>query len=106
MGISDGNGSFKIAPALDAVAMEKIFQHKVLGMLLRKGKITEEVVKLILSWRHIRDAESLMGSPLFVNLLPHVFFLVFQCDGPSVGGVVIKREVIFESFIRLVMDRE
>ena len=29
-----------------------LFQHKVLGMLLRKGKIAEEVVKLIMSWRH------------------------------------------------------
>jgi hypothetical protein len=37
---------------LDTEPLEKIFQHKVLGMLLRKGKITEEVVKLIMSWRH------------------------------------------------------
>ena len=37
---------------MDTKPLEKIFQHKVLGMLLRKGKITEEVVKLIMSWRH------------------------------------------------------
>ena len=47
-----GSGSFKVAPALDTKPLEKLFQHKVLGMLLRKGKITEEVVKLIMSWRH------------------------------------------------------
>jgi len=47
-----GSGSFKVAQALETEPLEKIFQHKVLGMLLRKGKITEEVVKLILSWRH------------------------------------------------------
>ena len=47
-----GSGSFKVAPAMDAEALEKIFQHKVLKMHARKGKITKEVVKLILSWRH------------------------------------------------------
>jgi hypothetical protein len=41
-----------VAQALETEPLEKIFQHKVLGMLLRKGKITEEVVKLIMSWRH------------------------------------------------------
>jgi hypothetical protein len=46
------SGAFKVAPALDTVALEKIFQHKVLGMLLRKGKITEEIAKLIMSWRY------------------------------------------------------
>jgi hypothetical protein len=51
-GIFYGSGSFKVAPALDTEPLEKIFQHKVLGMLLRKGKIAKEVAKLILSWRH------------------------------------------------------
>ena len=37
---------------METETLEKIFQHKVLGMLLRKGEITEEVVKLIMSWRH------------------------------------------------------
>jgi len=37
---------------LDTEPLEKIFQHKVLGILLREGKITQEVVKLIMSWRH------------------------------------------------------
>ena len=47
-----GSGSFRVAQALETEPLEKIFQHKVLGMLLRKGKITEEVGKLIMSWRH------------------------------------------------------
>jgi hypothetical protein len=47
-----GNGSFKVAPSFDTEPLEKTFQHKVLGMLLRKGKITEEMGKLIVSWRH------------------------------------------------------
>jgi hypothetical protein len=29
---------------LDTEPLEKIFQHKVLGILLREGKITQEVV--------------------------------------------------------------
>jgi hypothetical protein len=51
-GVFYGNGWFKVAPAFDTDPLEKLFQHKVLKMLLRKGKITQEVVKLILSWRH------------------------------------------------------
>ncbi len=51
-GVFYGNGSFKVAAASDTAPLGKIFQHRVLGMLLGKGKITEEVVKLILSWRH------------------------------------------------------
>jgi hypothetical protein len=33
-----GSGSFKVAPALDTEPLEKLFQHKVLKMLVRKGK--------------------------------------------------------------------
>jgi hypothetical protein len=50
-GVFYGSGSFKVAAATEIAPLEKIFQHKVLGMLLGKGKITEEVVKLIMSWR-------------------------------------------------------
>jgi hypothetical protein len=46
------SGAFKIAPAFDTESLQKLFQHKILKMLLRKGKIMEEVPKLILSWRH------------------------------------------------------
>jgi Putative transposase len=47
-----GSRPFKVAPALDTESLEKLFEHKVLKMLVRKGKITQEVVKLIMSWRH------------------------------------------------------
>lgn len=46
------SGAFRVAPAFDTESLEKLSQHKVLRMLLRKGRITEEVAKLILSWRH------------------------------------------------------
>jgi hypothetical protein len=42
--VSDGcfhkNGMFSVSPAIDAKALEQIFRHKVLKMLLAKGKIT------------------------------------------------------------------
>ncbi|MCG6533849.1 MAG: transposase zinc-binding domain-containing protein [Syntrophales bacterium LBB04] len=45
-GVFYESGTFRVAPAVDTKPLEKIFEHKVLGMLLGKGKITEEVVKL------------------------------------------------------------
>ncbi len=32
--------------------MEEIFRHKVFKMLLSKEKITEDMVDMLLSWRH------------------------------------------------------
>jgi hypothetical protein len=40
------------ALAFDTKSLEKLFPHKLLNMLSRKGKISEEAIKLILSWRH------------------------------------------------------
>ena len=44
--VSDGcfhkNGMFSVSPAIDAKALEQIFRHKVLKMLLAKGKITQD----------------------------------------------------------------
>jgi len=37
---------------LDAQALEKLFQHNVFKMLLSKGKITQELVDMLMSWRH------------------------------------------------------
>jgi hypothetical protein len=51
-GVFYGSEWFKVAPDMDTGPLEEMFQHKVLKMLMRNGKITEEVVKLILSWRH------------------------------------------------------
>ncbi|MCB2168303.1 MAG: hypothetical protein KQI78_11610 [Deltaproteobacteria bacterium] len=33
---------FSVSPAIDAKALEQIFRHKVLKMLLAKGKITQD----------------------------------------------------------------
>ena len=54
--VSDGcfhkNGMFSVSPAVDAKAIEQIFRHKVLKMLLAKGKITQHMIALLDKWRH------------------------------------------------------
>jgi len=47
-----GNGMFRGAPAFDTKKLAKSFQHQILKMLLSKGKITEDLVNMLLSWRH------------------------------------------------------
>ncbi|MBC8441861.1 MAG: transposase [Deltaproteobacteria bacterium] len=54
--ISDGcfheNGMFSVAPAIDTKALEQIFRHMILKMLLTKGKINRDVITLLDKWRH------------------------------------------------------
>ncbi len=54
--VSDGcfheNGMFSVSPAVDTKALEQIFRHKVLKMLLEMGKITPEMITLLDKWRH------------------------------------------------------
>jgi hypothetical protein len=47
-----GNGMFSVSPAVDTKAVEQIFRHKVLKMLLSKGKITRVMIALLDKWRH------------------------------------------------------
>jgi hypothetical protein len=54
--ISDGcfhaSDLFTVASAFDTKALEKIFRHKVLKMLLAEGKITADLIALMGKWRH------------------------------------------------------
>ena len=54
--VSDGcfheNGMFSVSPAVDTKALEQIFRHNVLKMLLAKDKITQDMVALLDKWRH------------------------------------------------------
>ena len=54
--VSDGcfheNGMFPVSPAVDTKALEQIFRHKVLNMLLAKGKITQNMIAMLDKWRH------------------------------------------------------
>ena len=43
---------FNVSPAIDTKAIEQLFRHKVLKMLLAKGKITQDMIKLLDKWRH------------------------------------------------------
>ena len=45
-------GMFCVAPPLELKKLEAVFQHKVLRMLLSKGKITEEMIRMLSTWRH------------------------------------------------------
>ena len=54
--VSDGcfhaNGMFSVPPSVNTKALEQIFRHKVLKMLLAKGKITQDMITLLDKWRH------------------------------------------------------
>jgi ribosomal protein S27E len=45
-------GMFRVAPPLELKKLEAIFRHKVFKMLLKKGKITEEMVRMLSHWKH------------------------------------------------------
>jgi hypothetical protein len=43
---------FRVAPLFELKHLEEIFRHKVFKMLLSKGKITEDLVDMLMKWRH------------------------------------------------------
>ncbi len=45
-------GMFRVAPPLELKKLEAIFRHKVLRMLLNKGKIVQEMIAMLSTWRH------------------------------------------------------
>ena len=47
-----GNGMFRVAPIFELKHLEEIFRHKVFKMLLSKGKITQDLVGMLIQWRH------------------------------------------------------
>jgi hypothetical protein len=47
-----GQGMFRVAPRFETRQLEEIFRHKVFKMLLTKGKITEELIDMLMTWRH------------------------------------------------------
>ena len=44
-----GNGMFRVAPRFETNGLEEIFRHKVFKMLLSKGKITEDLVNMLMN---------------------------------------------------------
>jgi len=54
--ISDGSfdeqGNLRVTPYYDSFALEQLFRHKVLKMLLDKGGITQWHIDLLMSWHH------------------------------------------------------
>ncbi|MFQ5950084.1 MAG: transposase zinc-binding domain-containing protein [Nitrospiria bacterium] len=47
-----GKGIFRVAPRFSPKNLEALFRHKVFKMLLSKGKTTEDMVNMLMSWRH------------------------------------------------------
>jgi hypothetical protein len=47
-----GHGMFRVAPLFEIKHLEEIFRHKVFKILLKKEKITGELVELVSGWRH------------------------------------------------------
>ncbi len=47
-----GDGIFRVAPRFHTKDLEEIFRYKVFKMLLSKGKITEDLVDMLMKWRH------------------------------------------------------
>lgn len=47
-----GKSMFRVAPRVETKDLENTFRHKVFKMLLSKGKITEDLVQMLLGWRH------------------------------------------------------
>ena len=48
----DERGLFRVAPRFASGVLKAIFEHKVFRMLLSKGKITQDLVLMLGSWRH------------------------------------------------------
>jgi len=47
-----GNGMFRVAPLFELKHLEAIFRQKVFSMLLSRGKITQDMVDMLMSWLH------------------------------------------------------
>jgi hypothetical protein len=47
-----GEGTFRVAPRFETKPLEEIFRLRVFKMLLSKGKITEDMVDMVMKWRH------------------------------------------------------
>jgi hypothetical protein len=45
-------GMLRVAPHFHKKPLEEIFRHKVFKMLISKGKITQDLVGMLMSWRH------------------------------------------------------
>jgi hypothetical protein len=47
-----GDGMFRVAPRFHTKDLEEIFRYKVFKMLLAKEKITEDLIDILMKWRH------------------------------------------------------
>ena len=64
-----GHGMFRVAPRFETKQLEEIFRHNVFKMLLSKGKITQELVDMLMSWppAHRAYASEKKPGPLHLS---------------------------------------
>jgi hypothetical protein len=43
---------FHVAPPLELIKLETIFQHKVFCMPIARGKVSREMTAMLSTWRH------------------------------------------------------
>ena len=51
-GCFHGSGMLSVSAPVDSKTLEMLFRHNVLKMLLKKGKISRELIALVDKWRH------------------------------------------------------
>ncbi len=51
-GLFTKDGAFYVSPDMDLKPLEKIFRANVFKMLKKEGKINDDVINNLLSWRH------------------------------------------------------
>jgi hypothetical protein len=47
-----GKGMFRVSPCFIPKDLEKVFRYKVFEMLLSRKKITEDLIEMMMGWRH------------------------------------------------------
>ncbi|RKZ08487.1 hypothetical protein DRQ05_01370 [bacterium] len=92
------NGVFTVPPAIDTKALEQLFRNKVLKMLLAKGKITQDMIKLLDKWRDT-GFNVYCGPPLIPDS-----YRASRCrdealgEGQSVNDYVIDPDTPVEAY--------
>ncbi len=51
-GLFNDNGTFYVMPDVDLKPLEELFRAEVFKMLKKEEKITDEIINLLLSWKH------------------------------------------------------
>jgi hypothetical protein len=87
---------------VDTNAIEQIFRHKVLYMLLAKGKITQDMIALLDKWRHtgfnVFAGKRILPGPV-ANAPPAGVFPTYdEQPGPGVDDDIVDPDYPAEAY--------